>query len=136
LQITLTGKPAERRRLVQALEDFCREHAIAPEVRHAADLALEEHITNVLSHGGARAMLVRVRCEVDAGFLVIEVEDDGRSFDPATAPPVNTEIPLGEKPVGGLGIHLMREFMDEISYAREAARNVLRMKKRLSSGNH
>jgi serine/threonine-protein kinase RsbW len=95
---------------------------------------LEEHITNVLSHGGARAMLVCVRCEVEAGFLVVEVEDDGRFFDPATAPPVNTEIPLEEKPVGGLGIHLMREFMDELSYSRGAERNVLRMKKRLTSG--
>jgi serine/threonine-protein kinase RsbW len=133
LQITLTGEPAERRRLIQALEDFCGENGIARDVHHAADLALEEHITNILSHGGARQVVVR--CEVDAGFLMVEVEDDGRSFDPSTAPPVNTGIPLEEKPVGGLGIHLMREFMDEISYARGAATNVLRMKKRLSSGN-
>lgn len=131
MQIILTGETSQRRLLVQALGDFCREHAIAADAHHAADLALDEHITNILSHGGARE--ITVRCKVEAGYLVIEVEDDGTSFNPATAPPVNTKVPLTEKPVGGLGIHLMREFMDELTYSHGEKKNLLRMKKRLTS---
>jgi anti-sigma regulatory factor (Ser/Thr protein kinase) len=42
-------------------------------------------------------------------------------------------LPLAEKPIGGLGVHLMRQFMDELSYAREAGKNVLRMRKHIAS---
>ena len=130
-QITLTGAPAERRRVVDALQEFCREHAISPQVEFAADLALEEHITNILTHGGATKVVIGY--EVEADFFVISVEDNGKAFDPLTAPRPNIDISLKEKPVGGLGIHLMREFMNELSYFPNAPTNVLTMKKRLSA---
>jgi len=60
------------------------------------------------------------------------VEDDGKPFDPTQAPVVDTSLPLEKKPIGGLGIHLIRRAMDEMSYRRQANRNVLRMVKRLS----
>jgi len=44
-----------------------------------------------------------------------------------------TSVPLEEKPIGGLGVHLIRQFMDELAYAREAGKNVLRMGKRLGA---
>jgi len=131
LQITLSRASAERSRVVEALHDFCREHAISSDVRFAADLALEEHVTNILAYSGANQIVIRG--SMLEGFLVIEVEDDGKAFNPLTAPRPNIEAPLDEKPVGGLGIHLMREFMDELSYSLEGPTNVLRMKKRLIS---
>jgi serine/threonine-protein kinase RsbW len=133
LQITLTGNTKQRGHLVEALENFCTKHSLDPQVRHAADLALEEHLTNVATHGGAHEMVVQFR--VDSGFLTIEVEDDGVAFDPSSRPPVDTSIPLEQKPIGGLGIHLMRQFLDELSYTRRAGRNVLRMKKRIVPSN-
>ena len=61
----------------------------------------------------------------------MDVEDDGTPFDPLAAPPVDTSLPLGDKPIGGLGVHLMRQFMDELSYARADGKNMLRMRKRI-----
>ena len=98
-------------------------------MQHAVDLALEEHVTNLLSHGGAQEIIVRGR--VENGFVVVDVEDDGASFDPMSARPANTDVSLQEMPVGGLGIHLMREFMDELAYSNAGKGNLLRMKKRL-----
>lgn len=129
MEIVLNGGTAGRHRVVQALEDFSRENAIARDVHYAADLAVEEHITNVLAHGGATEIVIR--CRIDTPFLVIEAEDNGKPFDPSSALPPDTKISLKEKPVGGLGIHLMRQFMDEISYSQQGTRNLLRMKKRL-----
>ena len=63
----------------------------------------------------------------------MDVEDDGRPFDPLAVPPVDTSLPLEEKLIGGFGVHLMRQFMDELSYARESGKNVLRMRKRIVS---
>ena len=135
MQFTLTGEAPERRRFVEAFEEFARVHRIPAAARQAADLAIEEHLTNVLSHGYEPGVTPRIviRMETDAHWLRVEVEDNGKPYDPLTTPPVDTSIPLEEKPIGGLGVHLMRQFMDELSYAREAGKNVLRMGKRISA---
>lgn len=129
----MRGQLGEREGVIRGLEEFCREHQVPPAIANAADVALEEHLTNVLSYGyqpGAQHHIL-VAFTVEDGGLHVDVEDDGKAFDPLTVPPVDTAIPLEEKPVGGLGVHLMRQFMDELSYAREGGKNVLRMRKRI-----
>ena len=132
MEIILKNKPEEKRRLLSALGDFVCERQIPPPMVQAADLALEEHLTNVMAYAyeDARDHEIVVRLEAnDAGFI-IEVEDDGKPFDPTQAPVVDTSLPLEKKPIGGLGIHLIRGAMDEMKYRRQANRNVLRMVKR------
>ena len=130
----LRGLPGERHRLVEQLEAFCHAHAIPSHVRNAADLAIEEHVTNVLSYGFPDGMekVVEVDLQVSDGALVVTVTDFGIPFNPLDAPPVDTSIPLEQKPIGGLGVHLMRQFMDDLIYTRDSGRNVLRMTKRLA----
>lgn len=132
MQTILSGQIGDRSRFVKALEKFCKGRGVPDAARQAADLAIEEHLTNILNHGfdpGA-PQLVEIRLEAGEDRLTVEVEDSGRAFDPLAAPPVDTSVPLAEKPIGGLGVHLMRQFMDELSYARTGGRNLLRMTKR------
>ena len=114
MEIVLTNRPEEKPRLLRALEAFAAEHRLPAKVLQAADLALEEHMTNVLNYAYADTALheIRVRLSCDGGVLYVEVEDDGRAFNPLEAPPVDTSIPLEERSIGGWGIHLMRRFMD------------------------
>lgn len=116
---------------MQALEEFCEAHSLSPQVKNAADLALEEHLTNVATHGKAKEMTVKFRL-LD-GDLVIDVEDNGKSYDPLKHPVVDTTRSLEDMPIGGLGIHLIRQFMDELSYRQTDGWNVLRMRKRLAA---
>jgi serine/threonine-protein kinase RsbW len=136
VQFILSGDAGERRRFVEAFEEFCRANRVPDATRQAADLALEEHLTNVLNHGfepdAARWMAVRLKVADDG--LLAEVADTGKAFNPLDAPPVDITIPLAEKPLGGLGVHILRQVMDEISYAHEDGKNVLRMKKRFVPG--
>ena len=135
MQIVLNGESEDRKGVVRGLEQFCRERRVPPGVMNAADVALEEHLTNVLSYGyepGAPRRVV-VSMKVERGCLCVSVEDEGKPFNPLSVPAVDTSIPLTEKPLGGLGVHLMRQFIDELSYARESGKNVLRMRKRLTS---
>ena len=135
LQFVLTGQPLERRRFIEAFEEFAHAHQLPISVRQAADLAIEEHLTNILSYGyepGAPPHVV-IQLKTDAESLRVEIKDNGKPFNPLAAPPVDTSLPLEDKPVGGLGVHLMRQFMDELSYSREAGKNVLRMEKRLGT---
>jgi anti-sigma regulatory factor (Ser/Thr protein kinase) len=133
LEITLTNRPEERQRLHLDLEAFARKHGVPSNALQAADLALEEHLTNVFNHGfeqpEAHAVLIRLR--TDPTWFVIEVEDDGKPFNPLAQPEVDISKPLAEKTVGGLGIHLIRQFMDELDYQRVEERNVLTMRKKL-----
>jgi len=135
LQIVLSGRPGERESAVRLLEEFCREQRVPRAVLNAADVALEEHLTNVISYGyDPRAPYrVVVTLKVEGDCLCMNVEDDGKPFDPLTTPPADTSLPLEQKPIGRLGVHLMRQFMDELSYARESGRNVLRMRKRIEA---
>lgn len=133
MQIVLSGQPGERADAVRGLEGFCRKHGLSRDVQNAADVAIEEHLTNVLNYGyesGSTHRIV-VALKVEDGCLCVDLQDDGKPFDPLATPPVDTSLPLADKPVGGLGVHLMRQFMDELSHTRESGQNVLRMRKRI-----
>ena len=132
MEFILTGQAGERQRFVEAFEAFCRNNDVPAPTRHAADVALEEHLTNVFSYGYKSDVrpLITVRLAVAENSLKVEVSDDAWAFDPLSVPPVDTSLPLEKKPIGGLGLHLIRLSMDELSYVREGEKNVFRMTKR------
>ncbi len=133
MELILQNRPEEKERLLRALEEFSRQHRLAPAVLQAADVALEEHLTNVMAYAyeDAAPHQIRIRLTLENQRLQIEIEDDGRPYDPLSRPAVDTSLPLEEKPIGGLGIHLIRSLMDEVDYRREARKNILRMSKRV-----
>jgi anti-sigma regulatory factor (Ser/Thr protein kinase) len=134
VEIVLTHPPGERQRLLSSWETFASQHHLSLSVQHAADLALEEHLTNIggYAYGDSASHRIVVRLAVEGDWLIIEVEDDGKPFDPLQRPEVDTSVPLEQKPIGGLGIHLMRRFMDHLQYRREGGKNILTMRKRLA----
>jgi anti-sigma regulatory factor (Ser/Thr protein kinase) len=135
VEIVLQNSSEEMPRLLEAVQAFALANHLPLGVCQAADLALEEHITNVLNYAyedsAVHEIVVRLSCP--AGALQIEVEDDGRAFNPLEVPSPDTSIPLEDRPLGGLGIHLIRRFMDRLEYRRQGGRNVLRMTKRLEA---
>jgi anti-sigma regulatory factor (Ser/Thr protein kinase) len=133
LELILQNRTEEKERLRPALEEFARRHRLPPAVLQAADVALEEHVTNVIAYAykDVAPHEIRIRLALENQSLQIEIEDDGRPYDPLSRPPVDTSVPLEEKPIGGLGIHLIRSLMDEVDYRREAGKNILRMTKRV-----
>ena len=74
-----------------------------------------------------------VRFALEPAALRVEIEDDAGPFNPLDAPAVDTALPLEEKPLGGLGVHLIRKSVDELEYQRAGNRNVLVMKNRLAA---
>jgi anti-sigma regulatory factor (Ser/Thr protein kinase) len=133
LELTLRNQRSEVARLQDQLEAFARQHGLAPRVLHDVQLALEEHLTNILVHGyddeGEHA--IRVHIQLDATDLRVEVADDGRPFNPLEHPEPDLTKPIAERPVGGLGIHMMRKSLDGTEYRRADGKNVLVMTKRI-----
>jgi len=125
--------PGDRQRLLDAFETFARDHNLPPKIRAAADLALEEHLTNILNYGFSDQTNHTIRFDFNerAGEFVIEVSDDGKEFDPTKFPVPDFKIPPEQRKIGGLGIHMIRQSMDAVEYHRVNNRNVLKLTKRL-----
>ena len=136
MQVVLTNRLEEKPKVLAALENFGQANQLPALAIRAADLALEEHLTNVIDYGynDSQPHQIVVRFCLEQNELVIEVEDDGKPFDPLAQGEVDTSVPLEQKPIGGLGIHLMRSFMDGLRYRREGNKNILQMRKRLGDG--
>ena len=133
LELTLANRRPEVARLQDELETFARQHRLPARVLHDVQLALEEHLTNVLSHGydDTLAHQIRVSLQLEAAKLRVEVEDDGHPFNPLEHPAPDLSKPIDERPVGGWGIHMMRKSLDGMEYRRQDGKNLLVLSKRI-----
>jgi anti-sigma regulatory factor (Ser/Thr protein kinase) len=118
--------------VLDRLEACCRAAGLAEPTVLDLRLVAEEILTNIAKYAfapgtTAAAELVLSLTETD---VVLEFRDGGRAFDPLAEPPPDLEAPLQERPLGGLGLPLVRALVDEIRYAREGPTNVLRLVKR------
>ena len=125
------NKRHEIQRLGVAAERFAAEHQLSDDDMMAVNLVLDEVITNTIDYGydDDADHEIRVTLAVEGDRLTIEVEDDARHFDPLQRPPPDLDLPLEERPVGGLGIHIVRTLMETVEYQRRDGRNVLTMHK-------
>jgi serine/threonine-protein kinase RsbW len=132
-----TQVPAEASQLpglTRFLRDFWAAAALPPSAAHPFEVALEEVFMNVATHGSAagRIACVEVNLVLEHGEFTLAIDDDGPAFDPLTLPAPDVHARLEDRRVGGLGVYLVRQMMDAVSYAREGAHNRLRMSKRLA----
>jgi serine/threonine-protein kinase RsbW len=119
--------------LTALLRDFGLDEALDAAQVRSFELALEEIFTNIVMHGSqpGSTPLVEVSLHRAGESVTMTVEDDGPQFDPLSLPAPDVTASLAARPVGGLGLFLVRKVMDTVSYARVAGRNQLRMSKRL-----
>ena len=133
LSLTMGFEAAELPRIQSAIGEFSREQDWPPDIEFQVDLVLEELVLNVVHHGSSDGEEGEIRIELlsDDDAVVIQIVDDGRPFDPLTdAPEPDTESGIEDRAVGGLGIHLVRTMMDEVTYRREEDKNHMRLLKR------
>lgn len=121
--------------LTRFLQEFWSAAALPPAQALSFELALEEVFMNVVMHGSpaGSAPWVEVSLVLAEDGLTMTVEDDGPQFDPLLLPPPDIAASLSGRPVGGLGVFLVRQVMDAVSYDRVGARNLLRMTKHIAS---
>lgn len=97
-------------------------------------LAVDELFTNIALYAyDAHVGVMELDIRAEQGLITITITDSGKPFDPLTLPPPDITSDLDERRVGGLGIHLVREVTDTVTYARREGRNILTIKKRINS---
>ena len=99
------------------------------------NLALEEAVVNVMDYAYPKdtAGYVNIDVRTDADCVVFVITDNGIPFDPTAMKDVDTTLPLEERSIGGLGIFLTRQIMDDISYERSNDKNILTLKKNINN---
>ena len=119
--------------LAEAITNYCKENGVAEPISYDIRLALEEAISNTIKYGYDDHDLhnIYVRIGISKQELLIEIEDDARAFNPLEAPTPDFSLPVEQKPIGSLGIYLMRSVMDRIDYERSGTKNILRLIKAL-----
>ncbi len=97
------------------------------------NLALEEAVTNSVMYAYPEGTegTVDVEAILNEDSIQFVISDNGIPFDPTAAPAVDTSLGVEERAIGGLGIHLVRKIMDNVSYRRDGSRNILSMTKKI-----
>jgi serine/threonine-protein kinase RsbW len=108
---------------------FLRKHAVDNSAIYAIEMALEELVSNAIKYAfpSARKGSISIEASITPRRAGLLVEDDGQTFDPTAAPVPDIHRSLDEMPIGGLGIHLVRELTDSFAYERINDRNQVRV---------
>jgi serine/threonine-protein kinase RsbW len=137
-RLSVPGTDAGIKTVLDALEAFAAGHGLSKAVTWPVEVSLDEVLANVVRHGrpgrGETATVeVELRLDLasDPAVCEVVVTDDGLAFDPLAAPEPDTSLGIEDRPIGGLGIALVRRLIDEAEYERREGKNRLRLRRRL-----
>jgi anti-sigma regulatory factor (Ser/Thr protein kinase) len=113
-------------------ESWLAGQRVSSDAAYLVSLAIEELVTNCIKYGydDSNDHTIDIVLSIDDGVLRVEVIDDGRPFNPLEVPPPDLSLAMEDRPIGGLGIHLLRELADEARYERRNGTNRLTLIKR------
>ena len=131
-RIAIADAGREGKAALDRLEARCRDAGFADGVVLDLRIVAEEVLTNIAKYGFEPGMkpAVEMLLTFSDEAAVLEFRDLGKAFDPLTQPPPDLDAPMEERPLGGLGLPLVRALVDEARYLREGPTNVLRLVKR------
>ena len=112
---------------------FLKSNNASSEVIFAANLTIEEIVTNVIKYGFDDALKheIAVRLEMTKNTLNIEICDHGKEFNPFNQPEPDISLPSKEPRIGGLGVYFVHKMLDACAYDRRDGRNMVRLSKKL-----
>ena len=131
-RMDLRAELEEVARANAAFGTFASAQALPSAVRRAVNVAIDELLTNTVMHGleGRRDGQARLDVTLHPDRLVVTLADNGIAYDPFAREAPDTSLSVEDRPIGGLGVHLVRELMDDVQYARRDGWNEIVLTKR------
>jgi anti-sigma regulatory factor (Ser/Thr protein kinase) len=126
--LTLPNDIGELPRLLEFATAFAGRSRLPSDEASRLLVVIDELFSNIVRHGygGSKAVgKIRIGLSFVRGCLRIAATDDGRAFDPLTAPVSDLDLPTSLRPTGGLGIHFVKNLVDHAQYSRRGEHNHL-----------
>ena len=131
--IILANELSEISRLNDFIEDIGNEFSLTPDVVFNLTLVLEEAVVNVINYAYPKEdhESIYLSAKMQDGSIIFVLSDSGKEFDPTMAPEADVTLSAEDRQIGGLGIFLIRQIMNEVRYERIDGKNVLTLEKKL-----
>ncbi len=117
---------------LQALATFATYHRFPQTALAHSQVAIDEIVTNIFSHGYDESSGI---VELDVGlrgeFLELRIIDEAHQFNPLEQAKPELDLEIEDRPIGGLGVHIVLSLIDEVDYSWTGGKNLLRLRKRV-----
>ena len=130
-EIVINNQIEELERLAVFVEEVAEELGLDPELTMNLNLALEEVVSNVILYAYPREMgeKITIMAQSDSHNLVFTITDKGKEFDPTQVEEADITLSAEDREIGGLGIYIVKNIMNEVTYQRLDGKNILTLKK-------
>ncbi len=117
----------------EKFEAFAEEFGIPATIAMKFNVIFEELLNNIVTYAYSDddEHDIEVRMELAGKRLTMTIADDGVPFNPLGAEAPDTDVSLEEREIGGLGIHVVRSLIDDVTYQRRIGKNVMNLMKHL-----
>jgi len=132
-ELLLKNRIDEVSQLLSLLEQIGEDFSISPAIIFDITLSLDELLTNIISYGydDDSEHQIQIKISISDTNFLFEITDDGKEFNPLEKPDPDLTKDLEDMQIGGLGIYLIKNKIDEISYQRINEHNVLTLNKKI-----
>jgi anti-sigma regulatory factor (Ser/Thr protein kinase) len=119
--------------LAEQIDKLAEEWDLSPALAMNINLVVEEAVSNVIfyAYTDNGKHEIRISISLKNKLLTIKITDDGISFNPLLKQQPDITLPAEDRPVGGLGIYLISQMMDEMNYSRKENQNILTLNKNI-----
>ena len=130
-ELRLKNQMQELERVNQFVEEICEELNLGMELQLNLNLVMEEMVVNVISYAYPEGKVADIElvAESDGKELTFVLSDQGKEFDPTLREAADMDVNPAERDLGGMGIYIVKNIMNEVSYQRLEGKNLLTMKK-------
>ena len=132
-ELKLKNQVGELERVNRFIEEIGNELGLSMELRMNMNLVMEEMVSNVIFYAYPKGVEAEIElvAECDGKELSFVLSDNGKEFDPTLKEDLNLDINPSEREIGGMGIYIVKNIMNKVSYKRLEGKNLLTMKKEI-----
>lgn len=132
IELQISNKIPEIEKVCNSITTFSRQHSIDEKIITNLYLAIDELLTNIIRYGyrDEKEHTINIRYSIENELLTLQIEDDSYPFNPNDAPLPDLTADLQNRKIGGLGIYLVKNMMDDVKYITQNGKNILTLTKR------
>ena len=128
LRVNVRNDLSELETLTSSLQASARKAGLSDTLQHRVSIIVEELFVNFVHHSAAETGRFEVAVETTNGGVLLRLADDGEPFNPLASETPDVSASLDDRDVGGMGLHLVQQFANEITYQRTETQNVVEIR--------